>query len=434
MIREYMNNTLYIDGVNTVKLAQKYGTPLYVMSRNSIAAKCAELRKDFLDKYTDTRVAYACKAFCTLAMCKIIEKEGFGLDVVSGGELFTAIQAEFPAEKIEFNGNNKLKNELELAIDYGVGRIIIDSVEELHLVDQICKEKDKNVSILLRLSPAIEMSGATHEYITTASKNSKFGISMENDDIHNAIKCTEKSPHINFLGFHFHIGSQLMEKDSHIKAVKKVLDLVRNVCIGLGEEIKELNLGGGFGIKYLPKDDVKPFRYFLDPMMELIDSFFSEIKRKRPTIVIEPGRSIVGEAGTTLYTIGGIKRIKDGKTFVSVDGGMTDNIRPGLYQSEYAGIVANKTDNEASQTVDIAGKCCESTDILMKDTHIPDVRPGDVYAMFSTGAYGYAMANNYNRICKPAVVMADNGRDDMIVKRQNYNDLTQNDIIPQSLD
>ena len=434
MIREYRNNTLYLDGVDTVELAKKYGTPLYVMSRNSIAAKCAELRKDFLEKYQDTRVAYACKAFCTLAMCKIIEKEGLGLDVVSGGELFTAIRAEFPAEKIEFNGNNKLRSELELAIDYGVGRIIIDSIEELSLVEQICKDKDKSINILFRLSPAIDMAGATHEYITTASKNSKFGISMENQDIYHAIKSAEGSSHINFLGFHFHIGSQLMENDSHMKAIKKVLSLVRNVHNDLGKEITELNLGGGFGIKYLPEDDAKPFSYFLDPMMETIESSFSEMQIDRPTIVIEPGRSIVGEAGSTLYTIGTIKKIEDGKTFVSVDGGMTDNIRPGLYQSEYAGVVANKTDDATTQTVDIAGKCCESTDILMRDTNIPDVEQGDIYAMFSTGAYGYAMANNYNKICKPAVVMVDNGKDDLIVKRQDYSELIQNDLIPESLD
>ena len=412
--REIKDGILYFDGCSTVDLAKQYGTPLYVMSEGDIEDKMREIKTCFLDKYPNTRAAYASKAFCTMAIYKICEKEGFCIDIVSGGELHTAIKAGFPAERIEFNGNNKLPHEIEEALDYGIGRFIVDGLQEVALIEAICKEKGKTANILFRVTPGVAAS--THDYITTGKKDSKFGIPLDEDVFFPQVEAAIKAEHINFLGLHFHVGSQLFDNAPRFDY-----------------DIKELNLGGGFGATYIDEER-KPYAYFLAPMMERIEAFFTELGVERPAVVIEPGRSIAAEAGLSLYTIGSIKDIRDIRKYVSVDGGMTDNIRPALYQAEYEGLVANKASEPKDDKVTICGKCCESGDILIKDCMITGTaKAGDLFAMFSTGAYGFSMASNYNSNPIPAVVLVKDGKSELIVKRQSYDDMIKNQLMPEML-
>ncbi len=431
MEKEIKNKTLYFDGCDTVELAKRYGTPLYVMSETAIVEKCKEIRDTFLNKYEKTRAAYAAKAFLTLSMCKIIEREGLCLDVVSGGELYTAIKASFPAEKIEFNGNNKSIEEIELAVDYQIGRIIVDGLDELELIENICKEKGKKINILYRITPGVKSD--SHDYIVTGKKDSKFGIPLDDEVIYPAIEQAIKSPYVKFMGFHFHVGSQLHNNESHLKALDVALKLIRETKEKYDYVTPELNIGGGFGVTYTEEDNKKPYAYFLDPMMEKINNLSMEINITRPEVVIEPGRSIVAEAGLTLYTVGTVKDIKGIRKYVSVDGGMTDNIRPALYQAKYDGLAVNKADETKSDVVTICGKCCESGDILIRDAKVTELKRGDIFAIFTTGAYGYTMASNYNKNPLPAVVLAKEGKSELIVKRQSYDHMIENEIIPESL-
>lgn len=431
MIKEIKNGKLYFDGCDTAELAEKYKTPLYVMSETDISNRISELKAAFSGKYDDARIAYACKAFCSKAMMKICEREGLCVDVVSGGELYTAVSAGFPPERIEFNGNNKLASELEAAVEYGIGRIIADGLGELELIEDICREKGKKANILYRITPGVKAD--SHDYMVTGKKDSKFGIPLDDDVFYPEIEKAIKSPYVNFYGLHFHLGSQLFEKEPFEKAVDIVLAHVKEIKSRFGYEVKELNLGGGFGVIYTDEER-RPFSYFLDPLIEKIKGFYERENMKLPSLVVEPGRSIVAEAGMTLYTIGRIKDIRGVRKYVSVDGGMCDNIRPALYQARYSGIVANKADLPKDDKVTICGKCCESGDILLKDHMIPsETKTGDLLAIFSTGAYGYSMASNYNRNPIPAVVMVKDGKSEIIVKRQTYEDMVSNDVIPEAL-
>lgn len=424
---EIKNNKLFFDGCDTVELAKEYGTPLYVVSENEILNRINELKECFIDKYQNVRVAYAAKAFFPLYMGRLIKKQNICVDVVSGGELYTAIKAGISPEHIEFNGNNKLYSELEEAIDYGVGRIIVDGFHELDLIEDICSKKNERIEILLRLTPGVKTS--SHDYIVTGKKDSKFGFTADEETVLPIVKKALASKHIHLKGFHFHVGSQLFENDYHLEALRKVLDLFLLVNKETGWEIEELNVGGGFGAKYIDEDR-KPFSYFLDPIMEAIKDFFEKNNKSVPTVAIEPGRSIVAEAGITLYSVGEIKEIKDLIKYVSVDGGMADNIRPALYQAEYTAIVANKADKNYpdKEVVSICGKCCESGDILIKNIELPRTEMGDIIALLSTGAYGYSMASNYNKIPKPAVVAVKDGKAEAVVRRQTFEDMTREEI------
>ncbi len=430
MTRTIKDGILYFDGCNTVELAKKYGTPLYVMSENDILERFSQLKEAFTDKYPNARVAYACKAFCTLAMMKICEREGMCIDVVSGGELYTAIKAGFPPERIEFNGNNKLPEELEAAIDYGIGRIIVDGIGELKLIEDICARKDKKANILYRITPGIKAD--SHDYIITGKKDSKFGMPQDEEELYNEVKRAIDSPYVEFLGFHFHIGSQLFDKEPYIQALNVTLNHIKNIKDRYDFDIKEINMGGGFGVTYTDENR-KPYGYFLEPLIERVKEFYKEENAELPALVIEPGRSIVAEAGISLYTVGRIKNIPGIRKYVSVDGGMTDNIRPALYQAKYDGVIANKASCQRNDKVTVCGKCCESGDILMKDIEMAEPETGDIIAIFSTGAYGYSMASNYNRNLVPAVVLVKDGRDELIVRRQTYENMLSNDIVPDSL-
>lgn len=425
MTREIKNGILYFDGCNTVELAQKYGTPLYVMSENDILERFSQLKEAFTDKYPNARVAYACKAFCTVAMMKICEREGMCIDVVSGGELYTAIKARFPPERIEFNGNNKLPEELEAAIDYGIGRIIVDGIGELKLIEDICARKDKKANILYRITPGIKAD--SHDYIITGKKDSKFGMPQDEEELYNEVKRAIDSPYVEFLGFHFHIGSQLFDKEPYIQALNVTLNHIKNIKDRYDFDIKEINMGGGFGVTYTDEKR-KPYSYFLDPLMDRVREFYQEENAKLPALVIEPGRSIVAEAGISLYTVGRIKNIPGMRKYVSVDGGMTDNPRYILYQSDYDVMCANKANEPKTEKVTVAGKCCESGDLIQENTPIQKVEAGDLLAVLSTGAYNYSMASNYNRIPRPIVIMAKDGESRIIIRRETYEDITRNDV------
>lgn len=425
------NNHLMIDGCDSVELVKQYGTPLYVISQKKIEEKCQEIRKDFLSKYNNTRALYASKAFLTMAMCKIIEKEGLGLDVVSGGELYTALKAKFPTDEIVFHGNNKSYKELYMAISNNVGRIVVDNLYELDIIQKIAKKLDKKINILYRITPGVNSN--THKYIITGQKDSKFGIPLERDIIFYAVKKAISSKYVDLKGFHFHVGSQLSENKSHIQAIDIATKLMKELKDKLGFVTKELNTGGGYGIPHLEDDMRRSLKYFIKPIMNRIQKKISQYNLSMPEVMIEPGRWIIGEAGTTLYTIGSIKDIPGIRTYVAIDGGMTDNPRPSLYGAEYYGVIANKLNKEKLNTVTIAGKCCESGDVLIKDIKLPDVEHGDILAVYNTGAYNFSMASNYNRNPRPAVVLVKEGNVDVIVKRQTYDDLLNGEEIPKNL-
>lgn len=426
----YVNNKnhLTIGGYDTVELAKKYGTPLYVMDEDLIRKTCRTY-KNAIDKHYNSNgmVLYASKAFSCMHMCKLIADEGLGLDVVSGGELYTAIKAGMPADKIYFHGNNKTEEELKMAVENNVGRIVVDNVFELGLLNSISQEAGKVSKILFRIKPGIDAH--THEFVMTGQIDSKFGVALETGEAMDIVKKASELKNIEVVGAHCHIGSQIFDLPPFEQAAKVMLEFMADVRDALGIEMNELNLGGGYGIKYLPDHD--PIEY--DEYILAVSRIVKEVCKKRsfklPFVLMEPGRSIVGPAGITLYTVGAVKNIPNIRTYVSVDGGMTDNPRYILYGSEYDAVIANKANMTGEDVITIAGKCCESGDILIKDIKMPSVEVGDTLAVLATGAYNYSMASNYNRIPRPPVVMISGGKDKLIVKRESYEDIIKNDII-----
>lgn len=413
----------YFSDCDTVELAKEYGTPLYVMSEDIIMERLNEIKHSFSEKYQNVQAYYASKAFLTKEMARIIKREGLGLDVVSGGELYTAKSIDFPMEKIMFHGNNKTPEEIKMALECKIGRFVSDSIYEIQLIDEIAKKMGVKADILLRVTPGVDSH--THKYISTGNIDSKFGIPIP--QLTEAVKLAQELEGIILKGFHFHVGSQLLENESHLLAVDIMLNLIKKMKEEVGYVAQEFNLGGGFGIKYLDDTETRKLSYFVDPMMNIIEKFCSENSIIRPKIFIEPGRWVVGEAGITLYKIGSIKEIPGVRTYAAVDGGFPDNPRPALYQAEYEGVIANKSDSKCNVNVTIAGKCCESGDILIWDLKVPKLQSGDILAVKSTGAYNYSMASNYNRIPKPAVVMLSKGSPRLIVKRQSYEDMLKNE-------
>lgn len=398
---EIKDGKLFFDGCDTTELAKEYGTALYVMSYTEIMNRINELKEQFTDKYENTRIAYASKAFCTEGMYEILKKAGACIDVVSGGELYTARKVGFPAERVEFNGNNKLQKEIDLAVEYGVGRIILDGLQEIPLIENACKKFGKKMNIMIRITPGVAAS--THDYIVTGKKDSKFGIPLERDIFLPIVKQVIDSEYLNFTGLHMHIGSQLFENDAFLKALNVLMDWAAIIKKEFNADVKEVNFGGGYGVTYTDEERM-PYSFFMDPMMELLQKRADEIGIERPAAVIEPGRSVVAEAGISLYTVGQIKEIPGVRKYVSIDGGMGDNIRVALYQAEYKGVVANKANEATSEKVTLCGKYCESGDILINDMLVPaSIEMGDIIALFSTGAYGYAMASNYNNNPIPGV-------------------------------
>ncbi|MFF2153847.1 diaminopimelate decarboxylase [Paenibacillus chitinolyticus] len=422
---------LEVGGVDTTELAARYGTPLYVVDEALVRRRCREFVDAFQASGLKFQVAYASKAFCVMAMCRIIAEEGLSLDVVSDGELFTALQAGFPPERIHFHGNNKTPAEIEMALDAGIGCFVVDNFTELRMLDAIAGSKGKRVPILLRITPGVEAH--THEYISTGQIDSKFGFDLGNGAAFEAVQESAAANHLLLLGVHSHIGSQIFEVEGFRVAAEKVAQFASQVRDELNVVFSVINLGGGFGIRYVEGDTPLPMSTYVEAIAEAVKTRFEAVSYPMPEIWIEPGRSIVGDAGTTLYTVGTHKDIPGVRKYVSVDGGMTDNPRPALYQSQYEATLANRASEPSQETVSIAGKCCESGDMLIWDVELPLVQTGDILAVASTGAYNYSMASNYNRIRRPAVVFVKDGMADMAVKRETYEDLVRNDVVPERM-
>lgn len=420
-------NQLYIGNVSCSELREKYETPLYVIDEELVRDNCREYIQHFKVRERNNRVAYAGKAFLPLYMCNLIKEEGLYLDVVSAGELYTAKIVEFPMENILFHGNNKTLEEIEMGVELGVGRFVVDNYYELDLLDSVCRKKDKKQDIYFRITPGIEAH--THNYIQTGQIDSKFGFTLTNGDLYNAVESLKKYENLNLIGIHAHIGSQIFDINPYLDEVDIMLNLVKEIKDRYGIEIKEVDLGGGFGVYYTEEDKPKAIRMFCEKIIEKADQISNQIGIERPVLIIEPGRSIIANAGCSIYTVGSIKKIEGVRTYVSVDGGMTDNIRPSLYQAKYECEVANKMNKDKTNKVTIAGKCCESGDILINDVIFSDIESKDILVVGSTGAYGYSMASNYNKIRKAAVVTVKDGKSRLVCKRQSYENLIELELI-----
>ena len=421
----------YFGGWDTSELAEKFGTPLYVLSEDFLRERCRAIREDFLDRHKNTAAVYAGKASLPLAMVRIIHSEGLGLDLVSGGELHAARMAGFPLDRAILHGNSKTREELEAALDGGVGRIVVDSLSELETLEKIAQEKGKEAAILLRVSPGVDAH--THKYILTGHTGSKFGFPLLGNSLREAVVQAMKSEKITLKGFHFHIGSQIFENTSHVRAVEIIVRTMADFSRELGMVTEELNMGGGFGVDFTSEERTPSIRSFTDPMMDALEEGCRKEGLPRPRVIIEPGRWIVSEAGITLYRVQSMKTIDGIVTYASVDGGMTDNPRPALYGAKYRAVAAEKMDEEATETVTVAGKCCESGDILIEDLKVPPLSRGDLLAVLNTGAYTFSMASNYNRTPRPAMVLVSPGRADVIVERQTNEDLLRGEKIPDHM-
>ncbi|MCD7033301.1 diaminopimelate decarboxylase [Metabacillus sp. GX 13764] len=417
---------LEIGGADTISLAKKYGTPLYIYDVALIRERARGFTEAFQKAGVKAQVAYASKAFSSIAMFQLAHEEGLSLDVVSGGELYTAIQAGFPASKIHFHGNNKSAEELEMALQHQIGCIVVDNFHEISLLKLLGKQLNKKVPVLLRVTPGVEAH--THDYITTGQEDSKFGFDLQNGQIEQAIKQVLDAGTFDFLGIHCHIGSQIFDAAGFVLAAEKIFQKIGEWREQFQYVPTVVNLGGGFGIRYTEEDEPLPPAHYVEKMIETIQAKAAELEIELPEIWIEPGRSLVGDAGTTLYTAGSQKEVPNIRQYLAVDGGMSDNIRPALYQAKYEAVLANKMAEKADKTFSIAGKCCESGDMLLWDVLLPEAAAGDTLAVFCTGAYGYSMANNYNRIPRPAVLFVEEGEEQLVVRRETFEDLVSLDL------
>ncbi len=411
-----VKDNLTIGGCDLVELAKRYGTPLYVIDEATLRGICREYKNAFKGK--NINMMYASKALCSLATSSIIASEGFGFDTVSAGEIYTVYKAGADMSKVLFNGNNKSRREIELAIDLKVGRFSVDNFYEAKLLNQIAQEKNVNVDVLLRVTPAIECH--THEYIKTGQLDSKFGFDLSQVD-----EILQKGyKNLNIKGLHAHIGSQIFELQSYRDEVDILVDELNRINQKFGLNLSELNIGGGLGVKYIEEDSPPSVEELADALKSLPDDL---------TIYIEPGRSIISTSGVTLYTVGSSKQVPNGRKYVAVDGGMADNPRPSMYKAKYTAEVANKVNAEETEEVTVAGRYCESGDILIENITLPKLEAGDIICVYNTGAYNYSMASNYNRVEKPAMVLVNNSQSDIIVNRESIEDLVYKENIPDRL-
>ena len=422
---------LVIGGCEVVQLARDFGTPLYIFDEDCIRDNCRRFYQAFNAGSGRAEVVYAGKAFLTTAMCRIIASEGLGLDVVSGGELYTALAAGFPVDRIYFHGNNKSYAELCQALEAGVGRFMVDNFAELELLSRLSVERGRVARVILRVTPGIEAH--THEYIRTGQIDSKFGFTLPNGQALAAARRAGELPGIEFKGLHCHIGSQIFELEPYSEAATVMMELAATVKEATGLVTAELDLGGGFGIYYTAGDEPRPVSAYAETILTRVEAEARRLNLPRPRVLVEPGRAIIGPAGSTAYTVGSIKEIPGVRKYVAVDGGMADNIRPALYGAKYEAILANKAGMPATEKVAVTGKCCESGDMLIWEVELPPVERGDILLMSCTGAYGYTMASNYNRLGRPAAVLVRDGNADLILKREDYSDLIRNDVLPARL-
>ncbi len=423
------NGILKIGDFTVTELVEKYGTPLLVYDELELRENIKKFINGFKDNYPDFTVAYAGKAFLNRTLCRILEDEGTGLDVVSGGELYIALSAGFPAERIFFHGNNKSYSEIKMGIENNIGRFMIDNEKEAEIINDIAGDYDKKIDAILRVIPGIEAH--THEYIKTGHQDSKFGVGLADGLAMKVIEKIINYDNINIKGIHAHIGSQIFDVESYQKLIEIMLEFMQKVRYKTGITLSELDLGGGLGIPHLESDNTVDIK---DYVQRIINKVKEETEKKDyplPSLIIEPGRSIVGTAGITLYTVGSIKNNGSLTKYLAIDGGMPDNIRPALYKAEYEGILANRLREEKTEEVTIAGKCCESGDILIKDIKLQAARSGDILAVAATGAYTYSMSSNYNGLRRPAIVLVNKDRENLIMRRESYKDLVNNDLIPE---
>lgn len=415
------NNNLSIGGVSLKTLNETYGTPLYIVDQAEVEKKCRLFKNNFKHENLNGIVAYASKAFLCQGMAQIVAKEGLSMDVVSGGELYTAYKAGFPMEKLYFHGNNKSKDELVMAIEFKCGNIILDNRNEAILLSQLLREYDHTVNVFLRVNPGIYAD--THKYIMTSTNTSKFGESIYSDEIFEILKNIYEDNHMNFKGLHCHIGSQIFQEEFFFKTVTKMLSFYKVLNEKTGINFESINFGGGFGAYYTEKDrpiNLAPF------LKKLMDKIYMKSKSNRlniKTAIIEPGRSIINSAGSTLYTIGGTKNTYGGKAYIFVNGGMSDNLRPALYQAKYEAAIDGKVNESKNTLYTIAGKLCESGDVLIENILLPKAYMGELLLISSTGAYNFSMSSNYNKMTRPAVVLVKDGTHRLMVRRQSYNDL-----------
>ena len=424
------DNHLVIGQHDTVELAKKFGTPLYVLDEDLMRDNCRAY-KNAIDTYYDGHglVLFASKALCTMYTGRLVAEEGLGADVVSGGELYTLYKAGFPMEKVFFHGNNKTPDEIELALNCGVGHIVVDNKYELELLNRIANEKNVNQRILFRIKPGIDAH--THDFVKTGQIDSKFGVALENGEAYEIHKLALSMSNIQIDGVHCHIGSQIFDVEPFCEAAKVMIGFIADLYDKLGIKVKILNLGGGFGIKYTATDDpIAPSEY-IHKVTNVVKELAQEKGIDLPFLVFEPGRSIVASAGITLYTVGCVKEIENVRTYVSIDGGMCDNPRYILYGSKYTAVLANNASAEPVAPITIAGKCCESGDLIQEHVMMPQIHVGDTLAVLATGAYNYSMSSNYNRIPRPPIVAVSGNEAKIIVKRETYDDLIKNDVLEE---
>ena len=416
---------LNIGGCDTVALAAEFGTPLYLFDELSLRHKYTEFKTEFGQRYADTTVIYAGKAFINKSLALILKEEGLGLDVVSAGELSIAQSVDFPMDKVYFHGNNKSAEEINLALKWHIGHIVVDNLHELKMLGEIAREPGDTPDILLRLSPGIDPH--THQYIATGTVDSKFGFPLSSGE--EAVAAARSASNLNLVGLHFHIGSLIFEVEPYEQAIELTLNFAAEMKQKYDFELKELNIGGGFAIQYTSDSPAPPIAAYAEAIVSKITSQCQELKLTPPRLVIEPGRAIVGQAGVALYKVGAIKDIPGVRRYVPVDGGMADNIRPALYGSKYEAVIANKAVEKDKEKVTIAGRFCESGDILIKDINLPPISDGDIIAIPDCGAYCLPMASNYNASLKPAIVMVKEGKARLIRRRETLDDLTRCDLI-----
>ncbi|MEW5822413.1 MAG: diaminopimelate decarboxylase [Cyanobacteriota bacterium] len=421
---------LEIGGCSAIELSSKFGTPLYIIDEDTLRKTIQDYKLQFSSKYEDSLVLYAAKSFVCESICHILHEEGIGIDVVSGGELYLALKAGIPSSKIYFNGNNKSKEEIVLAIDNEIGAIIVDNFYELQILNKIATSKSKSCPIMLRITPGIECH--THEYIKTGQIDSKFGFDLT--QIEEAVRqITSKYKKLDLQGLHAHIGSQIFELDSYADLVSILLEQYAKIKNDYGLELTKINVGGGLGIKYTEEDQPPHISQVASIISRSINENASKLSLEKPMLLLEPGRSIIGPSGVTLYEIGSIKEVPGIRKYVSVDGGMADNPRPAMYQSVYTACVANKMLEKNKEVVTVAGRFCESGDILIKDIELAKTVSGDILAVFATGAYNYSMSSNYNMVPRPACVIVKDGNADIIIERESYQDLIAHDKVPSRL-
>jgi diaminopimelate decarboxylase len=418
---------LIIGGCDVVDLAKEFGTPLYLFDEQTLRHKCREFKDEFCKYYPDTLVIYASKAFLNRALALIFKEEGLGLDVVSGGELSIAHSVDFPLGKIYFHGNNKTPDELNLALDLEVGRIVVDNFYELELLDRLAREKRISQNILLRLTPGVDPH--THQYTTTGTIESKFGFPLATGQAEEAVNRALSASNLSLLGFHFHLGSPVPEIQPYELAMEIVLRFAQEMSKKFDLNLGEFDIGGGFAIPYTLDSEVPTIADYARALTGKLNGLISELGLSRPRLIIEPGRAVVGQAGVALYKVGAIKEIPGIKKYVCVDGGISDNIRPALYGAKYEALVANKALEAEREVVTIAGKLCQSGDILVKDVNLVSVHPGDIMAIPVCGAYSIPMSSNYNAMPRPAIVMAKEGRGHLIRRRETYQDMMNLDLI-----